>query len=265
MMTIEIVKEYQEIYKEMRSKYRWQVGNQQILMMAASFYIVKGTPFVLNKYIDLAEHIKKQSSLFSPMRSHQRFTTAAMLIQRFNQPQEHFETFIQLYDILVKGGFKKGTFTYISALVMMSNEDSFHQTLIQRSLNVHKGMKKHHPFLTSRNDYPLSVLLAQMGEEVDPIMDQVEHFYRKLDQNGFRKGNDLQFLSHISAMDKDSSPDSLISRCLDLLDQCKRRKINIKPMHYPAIGLLAITNATQTDLDQVEEIRSALNQAKWFK
>ncbi len=263
----DIAKEYQDIYKQMRSKFRWQASDQRILMMAASFYIVKGSPFVLKDYSDLADYIKNKSPLFSPMRSHQRFTTAAMLIQRFDHPHEKFETLTHLYDKLVRGGFKKGTFTYISALVMMSddNKERSHQALIQRSLEVHKGMKEHHPFLTSKNDYPLSVLLAQLDEEIEPIMDQVEHFYRQLDQNGFRKGNDLQFLSHILTMDKGSSADSLITRCLELSDQCRRRKIKIKPMHYPEIGLLAITHATAKDLDQVEAIQGELNQAKWFK
>ncbi|SES01002.1 DUF4003 family protein [Salipaludibacillus aurantiacus] len=261
------VSQYKDIYKQLRNKFRWHVPDQRILMMAASFYVIKNTPFDLKAFTELADFIKKESSLFSTMRSHQRFTTAAMLLQRFEHPQEKYAEMTDLYDKLVKGGFARGAFTYISALVMLSGDpdDSAHESSIKRSLAVHKGMKTHHPFITSKNDYPLSVLLAQLDKEVEPLMDHVEYFYRDLNQNNFRKGNDLQFLSHILSIDNTFSPQQLVSQCQNMRDKLIQAKIKIKPMHYPEIGLLALVNADENDLHHIKELTEVLNTTKWFK
>ncbi|WP_158282293.1 DUF4003 family protein [Salipaludibacillus keqinensis] len=264
---IDILKEYMDIYKRMRSKHRWQVNDQRTLMIAASFYVVNDSAFHLQDYSDLTDYIKKKSPLFTTMRSYQRFTTAAMLDQRFDHPKEKYLELTDLYEQLVKGGFKRGTFTYIAALVMLAgdSDNSSHKTSIERSLSVYKGMKQHHPFITSKNDYPLSVLLAQLDQDIEPLMNHIEHFYRELNQNGFRKGNDLQFLSHILSIETERTPDDLTNSCVSIWEEFKRRKVKIKPMHYPEIGLLALAHASSDDLNQVEHLVYELNRMKWFK
>lgn len=261
------VNEYKHVYGQLRSKYFWHVGDQRVLMMAASSYIVNSKPFDLERYIELTSYIKKQSPLFSPLRSHQRFITAAMLEQRFDSPEEKFHELTDIYDKLVKSGFRRGPFTYIAALVLLNNDDdgSSHEASIARSLEIYNSMKKNHPFITSKNDYPLSVLLARLEEKTEQLMERIESYYRKLSDNGFRKGNDLQFLSHILSLEKGEDERNYLTDCLHIWDELKKRKIKMKRMHYPAAGLLTLIEPSAAELDKAAQWYEQLNRTKWFK
>ena len=71
-------------------------------------------------------------------------------------------------------------------------------------------------------------------------MDRVERLYQKLATAGLRKGNDLQFLSHILSLKKDVREELLVAKCTNIWNLLKQEKVKVKQMHYPAIGLLAL-------------------------
>ncbi|XBO86654.1 DUF4003 family protein [Bacillus licheniformis] len=94
-----------------------------------------------------------------------------------------------------------------------------HEGKINRALSIYKGMKDKHVFLTSAGDYLLAVLLAGSNMETGELIDYIEAFYQKLSQAGFRKGNDLQFLSHILSLMPERDSDQLVARSLRIYDE----------------------------------------------
>jgi hypothetical protein len=204
--------------------------------------------------------------MFSTLKSSQRFTIAAMLDTRYENPKETFHEFLDVYDQLIQGGFTRGAFTYIAASAMLSNESSrSHKEMVRRSAEIYQGMKKKHLFLTSSGDVPLAVLLAETSESTDDLMHEIEHFYTTLAQHGFKKGNDLQFLSHILSIDKNLDADTLIERCVSVKEACESAGMKVKAMHYPVIGLLALFEKPETEIELIHEAVKQLNADKLFK
>lgn len=260
------VDEYSNIYQQLYKSLKWKVSDSRTLMVAASMYVVNQKEFDLQRFMAISDGIKENVGMFSTLNSHHRFTYAAMLDVRFENPMDKFFELLNIYDSLIESKFTRDSFTYLCAYLLLktqSNEDL--QTRIERSMSLYKGMRSNHFFLTSSSDYPLAVLLATEEGSVDELLENMEHFYVKLNQNGFWKGNDLQFLSHILSL-QSSNMDRVAERCITLLDEVKRRSdIKLRNLHYPVLGLLSFLDNGVQELDIINEIYTQLNQTKLFK
>ncbi|WP_026677519.1 DUF4003 family protein [Fictibacillus gelatini] len=260
------VDSYKTIYAELKEKLRWKVTDQRTLMIVASLYVVKDRPFEIQRFLEISDYIKQQVSVFSSLRT-ERFTMAAMLDTRFDDPKEKLNALVELYDRLIEGGFGKGNFTYMAALIMLAEygKEGLYTDAIKRALAIYQGMKKNHIFLTSKSDYPLAVLLSQLNGEVEDVMARVEEFYDKLAMSGFRKGNDLQFLSHILSVDKETETYVLVERCIQIYELFAQHIRKPKAMHYPEIGLLALLENGAGEVETIQHVLKKLNSEKLFK
>ncbi|MEB4868546.1 DUF4003 family protein [Priestia megaterium] len=260
------INQYRDFYISLKNELKWKAADHKQFMAIASMYAVKGISLELQDYLELSDYIKNQVGMFSTLKSSQRFTIAAMLDTRYENPKETFHEFLDVYDQLIQGGFTRGAFTYIAASAMLSNESSrSHKEMIRRSAEIYQGMKRKHLFLTSSGDVPLAVLLAETSESTDDLMHEIEHFYTTLAQHGFKKGNDLQFLSHILSIDKNLDADTLIERCVSVKEACESAGMKVKAMHYPVIGLLALFEKPETEIELIHEVVKQLNADKLFK
>jgi hypothetical protein len=260
------VNEYANIYEQLYKSLKWKVSDSRTLMMVASMYVVNQKEFNLQRFLEISEGIKKNVGMFSTLNSPHRFTYAAMLDVRFDNPMEKFFEFLKIYDELIDSKFSRETFTYLCAYLLLVDETSGDlQEKIDRSVSFYKGMKSNHFFLTSSSDYPLAVLLAHEKGSVEELLETMEHYYEKLAQNGFWKGNDLQFLSHILSLHPNDK-NTVTERCITLLDEFKRRgDIKLRKVHYPVLGLLSFLENGVHELDTIKEIHTHLNKNKLFK
>ncbi|QOR67783.1 DUF4003 domain-containing protein [Cytobacillus suaedae] len=258
---------YKNIYSQLRDKLHWKVGDQRTLFMVASMYAINGRSFDINRFMELSDYIKAQVGLFSTLKSSTRFAVAAMLDLPYEQPKEKFQEFIELYEKLVSDGFSRSVFTYIAALVMLTQDElnSNQEDSIKRIMQVYNGMKSNHFFLTSSNDYPLAVLLSNQPGSIEELMNRVESFYEQLNKNEFRRGNDLQFLSHILALNHGVPQDKLIERCTSLADGFKTSWLSPKGQHYPSIGLLSLLEDGLNAYELALELAKDLTNEKHFK
>ncbi|NEY73536.1 DUF4003 domain-containing protein [Bacillus mesophilus] len=259
------VDQYTTVYLQLHKALKWKVTDSRTLMMAASLYVVKQKDFNLQRFIEISDDIKKNVGMFSTLNSPHRFTIAAMLDVQFENPIEKFFELMEIYDQLIDSKFSRDPFTYLCAYILLSNEvkDDL-QTRIERSVSLYRGMKSNHFFLTSSSDYPLAVLLANKEGSVEQLLENIEHYYNKLNQNGFGKGNDLQFLSHVLSLHP-ANQNIVTERCTTLFDEFKRSHLKLKKMHYPVLGLLSFLDEGTKELDTIQEIVNQLNQQKQFK
>ena len=260
----EKITKYQEIYQVLKEKLKWKVSNNQIHMMIAATYVVNNYPFELKQFMQTADYIKSKVSLFSSLNSQQRFTIAAMLDVRFTDPKDKFDQLLDCYDILKSNGFKKGPYTYIAALVLLQDNQNRAEKA-EKAYRMFKKMQSDHPFLTSSGDYPLAVLLANREGEVDSITDHVEYFYQTLDKNGFYKGNNLQFLSHILSLDSSIEKNLLTERCFEITKVFQEQGVKTKIGDYPQIGMLALLDDGVEKINKILELTNKLNSMKDFK
>lgn len=82
--------QYKDVYTQLKGALKWKVADPRTLMMVASMYVINKKPFHLNEFDDLSQYIHKNVGIFSTLRSSQRFTTAAMLHVKFDDPVQKF-------------------------------------------------------------------------------------------------------------------------------------------------------------------------------
>ncbi|SET75745.1 Protein of unknown function [Oceanobacillus limi] len=259
------VQDYSTTFKTLQKNMKWKVSDKRILMTIASIYVMNNKKLDITKLLQLADKIKSRASLFSSMKSYPRFTTSAMLDVNFDDPEAKISSLYDYYHKLKQARFKSGTYTYIAATILLTNEPHPHsiETLIQKAKKIYDGMKQEHGFLTNEGDYPLAMLLAYQ-ERVDYIQ-HIEAYYERLAKNGFRKGNDLQFLSHILSLKEDENPDNLVNRCLHVSDRLKEAGIRTKTMYYPVFGILSLLPPDVFHVNEIMDMYDALCAEKDFK
>ena len=257
---------YIDIHNQVRDVLKWKVPDNRINMMIASFYVVNQKDFHAARFMKIATAIKKQAGMFSVLRSYQGFTTAGMLDVNFEQPISKIKSLLDSYDQLVKAKFQRGAFTYIAASVLLTNEQSSDNTeIINKAMTLYQRMKKEHAFLTNKGDYPLTMLLAQEDKPVDDLIERTELFYDRLNQEGFRKGNDLQFLSHILSLNNQENVNTLVSQAIQVHDTFSTYKIKTKSLYYPVMGMLTLLPTTEVDMSAITQVYEQLNKEKHFK
>lgn len=249
-------------YEQLKQSLKWKVSDDKVLMTVSSIYVINNQTFDLQRLLDLANAIKSQAGLFSPLRSQARFTTAAMLDVKFNQPEEKIQELFNLYNDFREERFVRGIYTYISAMILLVMDVEDNKSIISRAKDIYDGMTKEHMFLTSNSDYPLATLLAL--ENRPDMITHIESFYEELSKNGFRKGNDLQFLSHILALGN-MERNRLISQVLQITDRFKENNMKVKSLYYPLIGMLSLLPIDSISIEQIADTYHELNQMKGFK
>lgn len=234
-------------------------------MTIAALYVMNHKELNTEKLLNLAEQIRKKAGFFTTMQSHTRYTTAAALDVNFEQPEDRVDTLFHLYDELKNAKFSSGVYTYLAASIILTNEkkDMTSEQIIQRAKVIYDGMKVEHPFLTGSSDYPLAVMLAY--EDQPDIIQQMEDFYENLSENGFQKGNDLQFLSHILTLNTKSNAGNPVSRAATVSDEFRQAGIRPKGMYYPIIGMLALLPREEFKMYEITNLYDQLNAQKAFK
>ena len=142
---------------------------------------------------------------------------------------------------------------------------SFNQTESELNLTdrymkyVYDFMKKHHPFLTSSDDYCRIALISINSRNLDEDLEYIEECYEKLSKNGFYKSNNLQSLSQIMCFDKERNDESInkIVRLKNLLD---KEKCKIDSYAYPIIGAIALLDCSEDIV--VNQIKNVSNKLK---
>src|SRR5690625_1315452 len=256
---------YIQLFNDLKHQMKWKITDNRILMAMASLYVMNDKTLDPNRLLEIADNIKKRANLFSAMKSHSRFTTAAFLDANFNNPMEQIENLFHYYDLFKQEKFQRGVFTYIAASIIVKNQDKEvdPREIISKTKNIYQGMKKEHPFLTSTSDYPLATLLAY--EQHPDIVRKIEVFYDGLSKNGFKKGNDLQFISHILALSRNETENTLMNRSTQIFDQFKKIGIKPKSIYYPVMGMLALLPQDMLNMQEIYEIYDQLNHEKYFK
>lgn len=261
------VDQFFSVYSDLKKALKWKVTDHKTMMLIASMYVVNKREFDIQRFLQVSEYIKSNVNAFNTLRSQERFSIGAMLDIHYDRVEDVFHSYLDLYEVLVKSGFKRGMFTYIAAGVLFTSkiDPKDHVFFVEKAHHIYKAMQKEHMFLTSENDYPLALLLATQHEEVSSLIERMEGFYHQLQTVGFKKGNDLQFLTHILSLDSTADKNGLSDRCLEIFDKIHQLNKKPKPVNYPTIGMLALCDQKQFDLQNLIWVTERLNAEKDFK
>ncbi|MGV3465388.1 MAG: DUF4003 family protein [Heyndrickxia sp.] len=238
--------------------------DKRIRFNIAAQYMTKEKEFHAKQFLEVSDYIKKQLTWFSSIPQEIRYAIATLLINKFSNPIQAFDDLKDCYVELTESGFKKGPNTYIAAFILLSNqqEDTNKTDRIQKAMEIYKAMRKQHFFLTSNDDYPLAMLLSQTDCKIEEQMEDIDFYYQYLGNLFYKRGNDLQYLSHILTYGQKDNREALAVDCVSLFDEFRKQSIKIKGMHYPALGVLTLLKNKETAISDILMIYSQLKERK---
>lgn len=221
--------------------------DKQFLISLASKYTIENKQFSGVLLSKIADQISESMKI---RRDHLLiYQLAASLLNKGNI-EENIEQLKEKDQALHKVGFKKSIHR---ALAAMSLDDEF-EAHAKRAKRLFDELKQHQRFLTSNEDIPYVVSLT-IDEMHRPTMQAktVIQYYQQLKEHDFFIGNHLQALSFVMTFYDEEYNDILLKYVVQLRKELEKRNIMIRKVHYPFLGLLALS---QTDSGKIEEITS---------
>lgn len=255
----QFIENYQQI-KEVKGA--WSMG--MIQYSCALSLTIKNQYANKEKIEENLKIIKDNTGIFSNFRGYSMYYTATLLSTKINAEND-FREILDIYKQLKDKSFWGDTYLPFVAIILYENKNKIDiDTCIDNMKYVYEFMKKHHPFLTSSDDYCRVALIAINSKNIDKDLQYIEKCYENLKSNGFYASNNLQALSHIMCFDKDRSSES-IDKIIRLKDLMNKENCKIDGYGYPLIGAISLLNCNEDTLvNQVKNVSDSLKEVKGF-
>lgn len=206
--------------------------------------------------------INQETGVFSYYRGTYRFMLAGLLSIESSSIEGLLGKILQNEQALKNVGFKNGMHLPLASYALYKvSGDLDNNRVAGKAFEIYQMMKKSHPWLTSSDDYAMSVLLASSACELD----RIEQIYQRLVAAGFSKCNELQRLSHILAL-SNRPVEEVSLHCTSLRDQLKANKLTVYSSFYAALGTVTLISLEEPALiaDWIA-LSLYLNKQKKFK
>jgi hypothetical protein len=227
-----------DIYNRLNKDYRWKNSSSMNNLIALS-YVMKGKEYFRQEIDKVNRYIKQNTGPFSCYRQ-KSILFSALLTLYFPDPEAKFDNLLDYEERLKNGGFRSYTYRPVTAYtLLLVCEPNKIDARIAKAFAIFTDMRKNHPWLTSGDDYPLSVLLAGNDRPVSVIMEEIEELYQALNEAGFHRSNGLQFLSHILSLSRENVKEKA-ARCRKLYRYFEENKLKVYASNYGSLGLLTL-------------------------
>ena len=246
-----LIKTYRQVDKD----YKWKNSSNMNNLIALS-HVIKDKEYSKIAIDRVDAYIKKNTGPFCCYRQ-KSVLFSALLVLGFPDPEDKFDTLQNYEQKLKDAGFRSYTYRPVTAYtLLLTCEKEKIDFRIAKAYEIFIEMRKHHPWLTSGDDYPISILLASSEKPVREIMDEIGSLYQALNRVGLSRGNGLQFLSHILSLSPENNEDKAF-RCKELYDFFKHKKLKVYSSNYGSLGLLTLL--AQRSQEAAEEVMVVSN------
>ena len=257
-----IRREVEMTYEKVKSLAGWTV-DKDVVLTITSYYVTSEREFDAESLSRAMDAIKEKTGWFSPLRGNLLPMIAAFL----DKPGVDIEREVaRLFDkqrILRAVSFRNTIHSYLAALLMTNDADLYDDEARQAKA-LYGEMKKQHYFLTSDDDYAYAVLLGNRGYNPIEHAKSMRMYYDALRKEGFRGGNELQWMSQVMTYVKVEFDQTFVSKAIEILAQFKRQT-KVRPLHYPMIGFLTVFEVQSNDLQRVIDLTLSLEESKILK
>ncbi len=249
-----------ENYQLLKNDFKREADNTKPLI--ALNYLMKDKKIATKELKMTYDYMKKKTGILSPLRNQNTFSLCAMLDALSVDPIKEIDFMIENINTVKKVGFKQTNYLPTAMYIISSNyQGNDVEGFACKALDIYKEMKSNHPYLTSGENYALTMLLASKSKNLDIL----EVYFKGLCDIGFSKSNGLQTLSHILSLTKERT-EVQIEKCKRIYDVLKDNKIKVSTNYYAAIGLIALFDISdESVLNELVEIINYLRKAKGFK
>ena len=174
------------------------------------------------------------------------------------QPEQELHRLELNEKALFDAGFKDSGYQRIAALFLA---DEVHA---RKAKILHDEMKKHHFFLTGKEDIPYAVLLTKKQNNPVKLAQTMRKYYDALHGEGFKKGDALQALTQLLPLYNEEFEPVMAAYVVAMKQFLINNGVKVKKRFYPYLALLALAGATSEVIDEIVEMERALVQLPMF-
>lgn len=196
--------------------------------------------------------LKKNVGLFSNFRGTAKMPIISMLAVSEN-PEQVLEDALMIYGMLKKKLHASEYMAYAAITVARLAKAEEYENIVLRTEKIYNGLKAEHPFLTSKEDDAMCVLMAMSDIADDALIAETEKCYRKL-KGRIAPANPTLSLACVLAL-CDGPAESKCQRTIALYEALREAGCKYgKEYELPTLGVLAMAeeNAEELVADVVE-------------
>lgn len=257
-----IRQEVETTYDKVKSLAGWSV-DKNVVLTITSYYVTAAKEFDAVDFNRAMAALKERAGWFSPLRGNLLPMMAAFLTQSDDSIDGEADLLVDKQRVLKQAGFRNTIHSYLAAMLMDNDAARFHEDA-DRAKKLYDAMKKQHYFLTSDDDYAYAMLLGKMGEDPVEHARAMRTYYDALHKEGFRTGNELQWLSQVMTYMDIAYQPQLVKRAWAIYGML-REELKAKPVHYPMVGFLTVFEVQDEKIQEIIQLTKQLVQSKRFK
>ena len=255
---------YLRTFERLRARKRWSVNSVTFRFVALSLGAAAAS-IGYDRVEQVATELRKRARWSSPLKSEIRYVVAAMILRRGQDPAAIHARVFETRDAFKAHKLpSRGIGATLAALLLALHHEAgpVPQQHIERLARIYRGWRREHRWLTSSSDLPAAALHAAREVPVEVLAAAVERAYTRLDEAGFRRGNQLQLVSHLVAVDPRGT-DTGVQRFCAVAERLKAADERVGASRYDEIALLALTQGHPGDVvDRVLHHRDRLRAVK---
>lgn len=174
------------------------------------------------------------------------------------QPEQELHRLKLNEKALLNAGFKSSSYQRIAALFLV---DEAHAG---KAKALHDEMKKHHFFLTGKDDIPYAVLLTKKQNNPVKLAQTMRKYYDALHGKGFKNGDALQAMTQLLPLYDEEFQPVLVDYVVAMKQSFLNNGVKVKKRSYPYLALLALVGASSEVVDEIVEMERALAKLPMF-
>lgn len=253
---------FEQNYQKLEKFAGWTTA-KQIVLFIASAYTARNEEINIEKWKNVLEVIKKESSFFSTLRMNTLMQYMyVMQLENEENRAKKLSYYTENFELLRKAKLANSPYTTLAALFLNDDERFQHA---QRARIVYEEMRKKHMFLTSYEDIPMAVLLASKETNQQQLGTTMRAYYDALHAQKLTIGNNLQTLSQILALISPTYNEQLVYYIVAIKEQLEHAGIKVKQSYYIQLGFLASAQVNEEQLTQLIEMFNTFKKEKYFK
>jgi hypothetical protein len=195
------VERYTRLHQELFAGKAWYQESGVLRLAALALVPIAGEPASLARDLRrLADDLARQTPWYSSLHNSIRFLFASVLLRR-GERVEGFLAEVKSAAALFRAHWRTSAQPFeslaILALQGQTRDGRVTSDQVARLAEVWREMKRYHPWITQRSDWPAAALLCAAPLTPVQIGERIEAMYRELDARGYSKGDALQTASHI--------------------------------------------------------------------
>lgn len=257
-----IRQEVETTYEKVKSLAGWTV-DKNVVLTITSYYVTSEREFDAASLSRVMDTLKSRAGWLSPLRGNLLPMMAAFLDQPGADIDKETERLFAKQQALKDLGFRNTIHSYLAAL-LLTNDPDLYENEARQAKRLYDAIKKQHFFLTSDDDYAYAVLLGKRGADPIEHAKSMRVYYNALKTEGFRSGNEMQWLSQVMTYIQIEFEPKLLARAAEVLTLFKRNT-KVRPVHYPMIGFLTVFEVDDIELMNIVELTHILEESKPFK